>query len=440
MRHELVSNRGISALSRSQQLTLLVLCAFVLRAIVVAFVFRGVSAPTVDHERFGWEMGWSARSLAMGRGFGSPFLPLTGPTALVPPLFPFLLSLVFRIFGIYSAASALVILLLNSLFSALTCLPIYAVANSLGGERVARFSGWAWVAYPFAIYFSADRVWDYSLTCLLFTTCLWAATRLRHSGRWRRWLGFGVLYGITALSNPSILVMFPILLVVAIVPRHRLRIAWIGPALVAVLGLVVVLTPWLVRNARVMHALIPVRDGFWLECEAGNDGNTFESNDHLVHPASSDVELQRFVAMGEIAYFDRAKRLTLAFIQQHPVLFVRYSLHRFVSYWTGYWSFNPAYRQAEPTQIPNMFLTMALTCFMLRGARRKWREDREKVLPYLLLLVLFPLPYYLSHVAPDYRQPIEPVILMLVVVGVLGIKREAELPQDQPSSESILMA
>jgi hypothetical protein len=134
-----------------------------------------VAAPTVDHERFGWEVGWTARSVALGHGFGSPFLPWTGPTALVPPLYTYLLALIFRLFGLYSTASAAVILSLNSIFSALTCVPLYFTVKRTLGDRVARLAGWAWVVSPFAIYFSADRVWEYALTALLFATCFCAS-------------------------------------------------------------------------------------------------------------------------------------------------------------------------------------------------------------------------------------------------------------------------
>jgi hypothetical protein len=33
---------------------------------------------------------------------------------------------------------------------------------------------------------------------------------------------------------------------------------------------------------------------------------------------------------------------------------------------------------------------------------------------------MFPLTYYVTHASPDYRQPIEPLIVVLGVVGVMG--------------------
>jgi hypothetical protein len=63
-----------------------------IRLIVAALVVPEVAANTFDHNAFGWEMGWTARSIFLGHGFTSPFLPLTGPTALVPPIYPYIVA------------------------------------------------------------------------------------------------------------------------------------------------------------------------------------------------------------------------------------------------------------------------------------------------------------------------------------------------------------
>src|ERR1700751_966816 len=156
----------------------MVLAALMVRLIVVVCGFREQTDPSDHHAAFGWEMGWVARSIFEGHGFSSPFFPSTGPTALVPPLFPYLLAAVFRTFGLYTAKSAFLILSLDSLLSALTCIPIYLSLKYAAGERLGRLPGWLWVIYPFAIYFSGAQVWDYALTSFLFATCFCLAQRL----------------------------------------------------------------------------------------------------------------------------------------------------------------------------------------------------------------------------------------------------------------------
>ena len=196
------------------------LLALSIRLIVVSAGYRDVAYGSSDFNLFGWEMGWTARSIVLGHGFSSPFQQLTGPTALVPPLYPYLLAAIFKLFGLYTAKAAFVTLSLNSLFSSLACLPIYFFTRNSLDTRAARIVSLAWAIYPFAVYFSAGRVWDYALTSLLFCCCLLVGQKLHLRGP-VAWLGFGLLYGLTALSNPSIVSMLPVLLLIAIYKVHR---------------------------------------------------------------------------------------------------------------------------------------------------------------------------------------------------------------------------
>jgi 4-amino-4-deoxy-L-arabinose transferase-like glycosyltransferase len=405
------------------QLSVIVLVALMVRLVLVACVYRQTINPADHFAEFGWEMGWVARSIAMGHGFGSPFYPFTGPTALVPPIFPYLLAAIFHVFGIYTAQSAIAVLSINSLFSALTCIPLYFSTKYAAGNRAATLAAWGWVFYPFAIYFSAARVWDYALTGLLFTTCFCVAQRLPRQRNTLAWLGFGALYGIATLSNPSVLSIFPAFLLLAAIPLQRRKERWLSHSVIASLGLLAVLTPWTIRNYRTLHVLAPVRDNFWLESRAGNDGSTFESNDRLAHPASNPIEMQKFVSAGEVPYLAEERTLTVDFIHQDPFVFINSSLRRALCFWTGYWSFSPAYLHDQPTEIPNMFLSIGLILLMLIGTRSLWRQDRTAALPYILLMAIFPAAYFLTHASPDYRQPIEPEIVALVSIGILSLER-----------------
>lgn len=401
----------------------MVLAAFLVRFFVVVFVFRDQTDPASNHAQFGWEMGWVARSIVQGHGFSSPFFPATGPTGLVPPIFPYLIAVIFRVFGLYTTKAAFAILSINSLLSALTCIPIYFSSRYALGDRMATLTAWGWVLYPYAIYFSAARVWDYALTGLLFTTCFCIAQRLHDQKRPVAWLGFGVLYGVAMLANPSVLPMFPIFLMLAVIQRRRAGGRWLLHGVVAVFGALAILTPWTIHNYRTLHVVRPVRDNFWMECWAGNNGDTFESNAKWAHPASSEVEMKRFVSVGEISYLAEKQALATNFIRQHPAFFVAVSLRRVFCYWTGFWSFAPAYLQQEPLQNADIFFCTSMTVLMLIGALNFWRGDRMTALPYLLLIALFPLTYYVTHASPDYRQPIEPEIIVLAVIGVQSLRR-----------------
>src|SRR3984957_8952058 len=105
----------------------IVLIAFLLRLAVITIGHTYRITPRRDHFQYGWEMGRLARSIATGQGFGSPTDLATWPSAWAPPLYPYILAGVFKIFGVYSAASAWMILAFNSFFAALTCLTLYQI-------------------------------------------------------------------------------------------------------------------------------------------------------------------------------------------------------------------------------------------------------------------------------------------------------------------------
>src|SRR5271154_1814808 len=78
---------------------------------------------------FAQETGNIAYALANGQGFSSPFRNNTGPTAWLPPVYPFLLSLIFRIFGSFNIPALNAAILLNILCSTATCIPIFYIAK-----------------------------------------------------------------------------------------------------------------------------------------------------------------------------------------------------------------------------------------------------------------------------------------------------------------------
>jgi 4-amino-4-deoxy-L-arabinose transferase-like glycosyltransferase len=426
-----------------------VLAALVLRLIVVSFVVGDTSAHNIDLNNFGWEsweMGWVARSIFHGQGFSSPFLPITGPTALVPPLYPYLLAGIFHFFGLYTAKSAFTILGFNSLCSSLTCIPLFFLVRNSLGRRSARIAAIAWAIYPFAVYFAADRIWDYALTGLLFTTSLLVAQRLHLRG-WLGWTGFGVLYGVTILSNPSVVSLLPFLLLIAMYKVWRVRGARLRNGLLASVAFIMVCIPWTIRNHRVMHADFFIRDGFWLEFYAGNNGDTTASNSAFAHPASNPAEMVKYQQMGELRYMAEKHDLAVDFVKHHPLFFAVSTVRRVIRFWTGYWSFSPSYLKYEPMDLPNVPFCLFLLFFTVRGLRRWWKEDAQAALPYVLSLVVFPIPYYFTHSSMDYRQPLEPILIVLVTIGLFGtgahpfayveVEEQLELPEFETEPAAI---
>ena len=407
-------------------------------AVVVALLLRMAASflayprlldPYQDYFHFGWEAGRIATSLALGHGYSAPFYGGADATAWVPPLFPFLLSLVFEVLGVHTKASAIAILGLNSVFSALTCIPAFFIAQSFG-ERSARFAAWLWAVYPYAIYYSATRVWNQCLDALLMAILFAIALRIRPSSRLEVWLLWGITWGVAALTNPAMLAVLPLLLG-WICFRHRTELqvhSWRPVLAVALMAAIV--SPWIVRNYRVFHSFIPVRDNFWMEMRYGNNGDLSELIPDWVHPSTNEQERQEYNRLGELRYGLKEKQVVLESVQRNPWAFIGMCFRRVLFTWGGYWTWSHVYLQNNPYAKPHMVVTIVVSLFAFAGLCLAVKNKNPIFVPFALVLLVFPLPYYLSHANSQYRHPIDPIILALgsyAAASLVGSRERARL-------------
>ncbi|HVP63426.1 MAG TPA: glycosyltransferase family 39 protein, partial [candidate division Zixibacteria bacterium] len=146
----------------------MLLVGFAVRIATIPLAIGDHLNPAWDHWKFGWEMGRVARSLYLGHGFASPIWGVeSGPTAWVMPGYPLLIALCFKLFGLFTPASAVSILALNCLFGTLTTVPVFLIAKRLLGREAAIAAGWFWALSPYAIYLATARIWENTLTTLL---------------------------------------------------------------------------------------------------------------------------------------------------------------------------------------------------------------------------------------------------------------------------------
>jgi 4-amino-4-deoxy-L-arabinose transferase-like glycosyltransferase len=392
--------------------------ALSLRLVAIAFLYGNTWNSYENHLLFGFEIGRIARSLASGHGYANPMYVETGATAWITPVYPGLLAGVFKLFGIYSKASAFVILGFNSLFSALVCLPIFFMAQRGFGQTIAVIASWIWAVSPYSIYLTSGFVWETCLSAwLLAILFLWTLELKEHPAN-GSWLGYGAVWGLAGLTNASVLSVAPFLTLWALYPFwQRNRQPCLRAAALVVFGLFVVLLPWQIRNYRALHQFIPLRDNFWLEVAIGNNGHTEGWVDNTAHPSINPQQQAEFVRVGEISYIQEKRREALSFIGQHPGSFLVMCVRRFIYMWTGFWNLDPRNIEIEFYSPANFYLPASFTLAMLIGLWLAYRDSRETVLPYLLLFAIYPLVFCITHPEIRYRHVIEPEIVVLAALG-----------------------
>jgi 4-amino-4-deoxy-L-arabinose transferase-like glycosyltransferase len=359
---------------------------------------------------FSMEVCSIAARLAQGQGFSSPFFRDTGPTAWVAPLYPFFVSLVFRVFGIYSAASALVILACQSALAGATGAALYALGRRTVGGRTGLLAAWIWTVSPFFFRWSTSWIWDFAFSAF-FVTFIWVWTLdIAESGSRTRWLVLGGLWGLAALTNPALLSLLPFSFGYVVYTRRKALRASTNSLVSPLLALALfalVLGPWLVRNERVFGRFVFLRSNFWFEFHLGNYHDSNGMGFKGFHPGGNPREMKKYAEWGEQQYISWARAQSLQFVHEAPAEFASLTAHRVLWFWDG----TPLLYQTSEWWQPWEFWPLSVTgilglLLVLTRRPRGWLLLASGVLVY-------PLPYYLTYAVSKYRHAIEPTLLLL---------------------------
>jgi 4-amino-4-deoxy-L-arabinose transferase-like glycosyltransferase len=360
---------------------------------------------------FGYEMGRIGRSLAQGQGFSNPFNETSGPTAWEPPLYPFLIAGIFSVFGVYSRASALVLLTINSIFSALTCIPIFLIAKRCFDEKVAVWTAWTWALLPSVLFWCTRWVWETSLAALLLAVIFLLALAMDEKDGLKPWLQFGLLWGIAALTNNALLSFLPVSGLWVWYHRAKLGKPALGGVILASVIFAACITPWLLRNHRTFGQFVFIRSNFGAELRLGNGPGANGTWMDYLHPTKDVLEMRRYQELGELAYVTERKREALAYIREDYARFAGLSLRRIFYYWAGLpkASENPALGFFRNS----LFLASSVLAFW--GLGRALGKHKPGAWLFFWLVLSYPLVYYVVFPHPRYRHPIEAELGILIV-------------------------
>ncbi|MGB8064346.1 MAG: glycosyltransferase family 39 protein [Candidatus Sulfotelmatobacter sp.] len=387
--------------------------------IIIGHTYRFKTAD--NNFSFGWEMGRIGAGLASGHGFSNQFGPPTGPTAWEPPLYPYLIAGVFQVFGIYSRASAFVILTFNSVCSALTCLPIFLIARRMFSEKVAVGSAWAWALLPNIMFWCTRAAWETSLSALLLAILFWLTIAMEERDGWLPWFEFGLLWGIVALNGTSLLAFLPAAGLWAWYRRAKTGKRSFAGVVLASVVFFACITPWLIRNYETFGRFIFIRDNFGAELRLGNGNGADGTLMLYLDPPHDPVAMRQVQEMGEIAYIAMRKQQALAFIKADYARFAGLCWKRFIIFWASPPKItDPAW--LGPAK-DSLFIASSVLAFW--GLGRALRQRRPGAWLMLWLMLLYPAVYYFVYALPRYRHPIEPEMTIFCVFLLLEARKRS---------------
>ncbi|MFA5392869.1 MAG: glycosyltransferase family 39 protein [Candidatus Ratteibacteria bacterium] len=390
----------------ARKVWIIFLAALALRVIWIATLNNNVDVWGDWWDELGWR-------LATGQGFwvqnpwfshGVPFYAWRSPG------FPFLLSLVYRIFGHSFLAAKIVLAILNSGAAVL----LYLLGRTLIGKREGVAAGLIYAFYPTAIFFTGYLAPDNIFTILLLTTVLFLVFAEKTGKRHLFFLA-GIFLGAGVLSRSLFLVILP---TVFLWLRIRNRKVAVPATLIVFLGCLLVMVPWTVRNYRVCHSFILTSTEGGIVCYIANNPHSLSEPSGYWNPGIDITE--HLAGMSEVQIDHYWYREAFRFIRDNPKEYLRLCADRFTRFWRLYpHTFSgpgEAYTKrhviiALLTMTPIFAAFFVGLCFSFR----RWRD----FLLFYLIIVVWSLPVILFFkTVLRYREAIMPYVILLAGYAV----------------------
>ena len=352
-----------------------------------------------------------AISLARHGEFADPYALPTGPTAHTAPLYPALVSALYRIWGDTQHADY-ARFTLNSLAASAeyALIPMVTVALGLGlGPGV--LAGFGGALIPLQLWAECMGEFEATWVALFLevATILFARWLRAPRPGWKRAAGWGALWGGGFLLTPGLL---PVLVGFGAVGLWRLRpgfvaaVRWLGVCAVTTL---MVMTPWLVRNYLRLGGVFFVRDNLGLELLVSNHDGALPSLDENIHtaffkrnhPSGSGKAARELRSLGELAFERQSLSRALDWMTKNPGALAALTLARVGTFWTP-----------RVARFRWAFLAAALGAL----ASLVWLYRRSKFAAVTLATILigYSAIYYLVQNTLRYEHPLWWIQVVLI--------------------------
>jgi len=344
------------------------------------------------------------------------------------PLYPYLLGLVYWLFGhnIFAAK------LLQFLVGSLSCGLVYLIAKTVFNKPVGILASLMLAFYAMSIYLEGLFVSAFLaifLNCLLMLLLL----SIMDSPSRPKWLGAGLLIGLSALASGSVLLFVPLVIVWSFTcfkdtPTTRLT----SYTVLLLLGMVFIIAPVTIRNYVVGRDFVPItahggitfyggnnplsRGLFRLPRNLGTGVIDVRSNSK----ALAERGTGRTLKPSEVSQFWFAQGF--AFIKSDPRRFAKYTLKKAVLFWNAHEipDILPLFffKQYAPLlRLP--LVTFSIVCpLALLGMILCAKKDcRGRSLLYLMVLSVF-VSTLIYFVNTRYRVQALPYLVIFAAFSV----------------------
>ncbi len=393
--------------------------------------------------------GFNVRNTFMNRGnshtpmnalafnlIGSNEFSITSGTPSIDyePLYPWLMSIGYRISG----SNWLGVTVLQAVLHALTSLMLFLSARTLWNELAGFFAGLFHVMYPYLFLYTIS-IYDTTLFVFLVVAVFYLLTQKNLTTK-HLLLG-GIALGLGFLTRGTMIVFIPALLWYVfynVMKEKNVRTAIIGCGIV-ITATALTMAPWLIRNKNLTGRLMISTHGpfgLW-------QGNNDFTKEYLSNNISLDEIYKRVpppdiyakypnkerAPIEAIAVADAYKIEASTWIKNHPSEFIELAFIKAQKLWT--WNRNPASKPKfgtnEDRDTANIISYLPLLLLSIAGIFFVWKKN----IPLALLFIGTAICYTGAHmIAMGFtraRLPLDPLLMILAGIALDKIVSRMQL-------------
>lgn len=370
-----------------------------------------------------------ARKIAGGNWIGSEIF-------YQAPLYPYLLGVLYRLFG----ANPLVVRLLQAALGALSCILVARAGRNFFSPTAGLLAAVILALYPTAIFFDG-LVQKASLDLFLVSLLLLLLSRLATGAGPAAWFATGTTLGALILNRENAVLLLPLPLLWLAFPGRALgRRARSAQGIAFFAGLVLLLLPVGLRNLAVGGEFLPttsqlgpnlfignnpLADGTYKPLVPGHDDPLYERADAL---ALAERELGKQLTPGEVSRFWTGK--VVDYVVRQPLSWIKLmavkvflAVNRvevadaYDQYSFGDWTHTLGF--LNPILHWGILAPLAVLGLVLT-----WPE-RKKIWLLYGFLFLYGTALVLFAIFARYRHPLTPALILFAAAGTTRLIQSA---------------
>jgi len=336
------------------------------------------------------------------------------------PLYPYLLALVYAVFGQHILA----VQLIQTVLATASCFLLYDTTRRIFGKRPAVFAALGFALTGILVLYTGALLYV-EITILLSLLFTWL-TLIAERRLWK-WILAGVCFGLLVICRPEMLLLLPFVLIwlsrKSMVPRPALvAMAVVALAVIAIVPIrnyIVARDPVLFTahsGINFYYGNNPAADGTWQPTRELEKGGGFSLE--RLKETSRTIE-GRVVKPSQASAYWTAQGLR--FITHQPGAYLKLLGRKFLLFLSNYEVPNDYYPETAraaslPLRLPfiNFGLVLALG---LVGMVWAWPK-RAQALPVYLFVAAYLVSALLFYVLSRLRAPLIPFLLMFAGYGL----------------------